>query len=76
MKFHVNTIAQALWDVVMKNAAVVIKKWANSGLRDVALDPNVTEGAVAAVVDGTVYTTGHTVTNNSIFEIDYFLNKI
>ncbi|WP_049537783.1 CAP domain-containing protein [Streptococcus pseudopneumoniae] len=35
-----------------EDAAVVIKKWANSGLRDLLLDPNVTEGAVAAVVDG------------------------
>ena len=35
-----------------EDAAVVVKKWANSGLRDLLLDPNVTEGAVAAVVDG------------------------
>ncbi|KXT78361.1 Choline binding protein A [Streptococcus sp. DD11] len=32
--------------------AVVAKKWANSGLREWLLDPNSTEGAVAAVVDG------------------------
>ena len=35
-----------------EDAATVVKKWANSGLRDLLLDPNVTEGAVAAVVDG------------------------
>ena len=35
-----------------EDAAVVVKKWANSGLRDLLLDPNVTEGAVATVVDG------------------------
>ena len=35
-----------------EDATVVVKKWANSGLRDLLLDPNVTEGAVAAVVDG------------------------
>lgn len=35
-----------------EDAAVVVKKWANSGLRDLLLDPDVTEGAVAAVVDG------------------------
>ena len=35
-----------------EDAATVVKKWANSGLRDLLLDPNVTEGAVATVVDG------------------------
>ena len=35
-----------------EDAAVVVKKWANSGLRELLLDPNVTEGAVATVVDG------------------------
>ena len=35
-----------------EDASVVVKKWANSGLRDLLLDPNVTEGAVATVVDG------------------------
>lgn len=35
-----------------EDAAVVVKKWANSGLRSLLLDLNVTEGAVAAVVDG------------------------
>ncbi len=31
---------------------LVVKKWANSGLREPLFDPNVTEGAVATVVDG------------------------
>ena len=35
-----------------EDASVVVKKWANSGLRELLLDPNVTEGAVATVVDG------------------------
>lgn len=35
-----------------EDAATVVKKWANSGLRELLLDPNVTEGAVATVVDG------------------------
>lgn len=35
-----------------EDAAVVVKKWANSGLRKLLLDPNITEGAVATVVDG------------------------
>ena len=35
-----------------EDAAVVVKKWANSGLRELLLDPNITEGAVATVVDG------------------------
>ena len=35
-----------------EDAAVVVKKWANSGLSELLLDPNVTEGAVATVVDG------------------------
>ena len=34
------------------DASEVVKKWANSGLRELLLDPNVTEGAVAVVVDG------------------------
>ena len=35
-----------------EDPSVVVKKWANSGLRELLLDPNVTEGAVATVVDG------------------------
>lgn len=35
-----------------QDAAAVVKKWANGGLRELLLDPNVTEGAVAAVVSG------------------------
>ena len=35
-----------------QDAAAVVKKWANSGLRELLLDPNATEGAVAAVVSG------------------------
>ncbi|KXT79679.1 Choline binding protein A [Streptococcus oralis] len=35
-----------------EDAIVVVEKWASSGLREWLLDPNVTEGAVAAVVDG------------------------
>ena len=35
-----------------EDAAVVVKKWANSGLRELLLDPNITEGAGATVVDG------------------------
>ncbi|KXU07667.1 CAP domain-containing protein [Streptococcus oralis] len=35
-----------------EDASKVVNKWANSGLRDLLLDPNVTQGAVAAVVDG------------------------
>ena len=34
------------------DASEVVKKWANSGLRELLLDPNVTEGAVAVVVNG------------------------
>lgn len=35
-----------------QDAATVVKKWANGGLRELLLDPNATEGAVAAVVSG------------------------
>lgn len=35
-----------------QDAAAVVKKWANGGLRELLLDPNATEGAVAAVVSG------------------------
>ena len=35
-----------------EDPSVVVKKWANSGLRELLLDPNITEGAVATVVDG------------------------
>lgn len=35
-----------------QDAATVVKKWADSGLRELLLDPNATEGAVAAVVSG------------------------
>lgn len=35
-----------------QDAATVVKKWAASGLRELLLDPNATEGAVAAVVSG------------------------
>ena len=35
-----------------QDAAAVVKKWADSGLRELLLDPNATEGAVAAVVSG------------------------
>lgn len=35
-----------------QEAAAVVKKWANGGLRELLLDPNATEGAVAAVVSG------------------------
>ncbi|KXT88139.1 CAP domain-containing protein [Streptococcus oralis] len=35
-----------------QDADAVVKKWANSGLRELLLDPNATEGAVAAVVSG------------------------
>ncbi|KXT72179.1 Choline binding protein A [Streptococcus gordonii] len=35
-----------------EDATTVVKKWANSGLRELLLDPNLTEGAVATVVDG------------------------
>ena len=35
-----------------EDPATVVNKWATSGIRDLLLDPNVTEGAVATVVDG------------------------
>ena len=35
-----------------QDAAAVVKKWADGGLRELLLDPNATEGAVAAVVSG------------------------
>ena len=35
-----------------QDAATVVKKWANGGLKELLLDPNATEGAVAAVVSG------------------------
>ena len=35
-----------------QDAATVVKKWANGGLKALLLDPNATEGAVAAVVSG------------------------
>ena len=35
-----------------QDAAAVVKKWANGGLKELLLDPNATEGAVAAVVSG------------------------
>lgn len=35
-----------------QDAATVVKKWANGDLRELLLDPNATEGAVAAVVSG------------------------
>ena len=35
-----------------EDAATVANKWYNSGLRELLLDPNATEGAVAAVVNG------------------------
>ena len=35
-----------------EDAATVATKWYNSGLRELLLDPNATEGAVAAVVNG------------------------
>lgn len=35
-----------------QDAAAVVKKWANGSLRELLLDPNATEGAVAAVVSG------------------------
>ena len=34
------------------NATTVATKWYNSGLRELMLDPNATEGAVAAVING------------------------
>ena len=34
------------------NATTVVTKWYNSGLRELMLDPNATEGAVAAVING------------------------
>lgn len=38
-----------------EDAATVATKWYNSGLRELMLDPNATEGAVAAVVNGDGY---------------------
>ena len=38
-----------------EDAATVTTKWYNSGLRELMLDPNATEGAVAAVVNGDGY---------------------
>ncbi len=38
-----------------EDPATVATKWFNSGLRELLLDPNVTEGAVAAVVNGDGY---------------------
>ena len=38
-----------------EDSATVATKWFNSGLRELLLDPNATEGAVAAVVNGDGY---------------------